>query len=103
MPASLLTQLRQAPFWPALEDIADTLVYESTLLGDMPTLAEHLPSITVPTLVISSRASRVEIGYPVAPNEGNVSCRASGTMLPCFFRTPGSGRRKARSHSVSES
>ena len=30
-----------------------TLVYEATLLGDMPVLAQQLPSVTVPTLVIS--------------------------------------------------
>jgi pimeloyl-ACP methyl ester carboxylesterase len=53
MPAHVVTQLRQAPFWPALEAIAHTLVYESTILGDMPQLSEQLPSITVPTLVIS--------------------------------------------------
>jgi pimeloyl-ACP methyl ester carboxylesterase len=53
MPAEVVTQLRQAPFWPALEDIAHTLVYESTLLGDMPALAERMASIPVSTLVIS--------------------------------------------------
>jgi pimeloyl-ACP methyl ester carboxylesterase len=53
MSASVVTQLRQAPFWPALKDITHTLVYESTLLADVPVLAEQLPSITVPTLVIS--------------------------------------------------
>nr|HET6904722.1 alpha/beta hydrolase [Ktedonobacteraceae bacterium] len=53
MPTSVVAQLRQAPFWPALEAIAHTLVYESTILGDMDILAEQLPSITVKTLVIS--------------------------------------------------
>jgi pimeloyl-ACP methyl ester carboxylesterase len=53
MPAEVVTQLRQAPFWPALENIAHTLVYESTLLGDMSALAEQMVSIPVSTLVIS--------------------------------------------------
>jgi pimeloyl-ACP methyl ester carboxylesterase len=53
IPTEIVAQLRQAPFRPALENIAHTLVYEATLLGDMPVLAEQLPSITVPTLVIS--------------------------------------------------
>jgi len=53
IPASIVAQMRQAPFWPALEAIAPTLVYESTLLGEMDVLAEQLPSITVKTLVIS--------------------------------------------------
>ena len=33
MPAVVVTQLRQAPFWPALEDIAHTLVYEIDASG----------------------------------------------------------------------
>jgi len=53
IPVEVVAQLRQAPFWPALEDIAHTLVYESTLLGDMPALAERMASIPVSTLVIS--------------------------------------------------
>ena len=53
MPADVVAQLRQAPFWPALEDVAHTLVYESTILGDMPTLAERMGAIPVSTLVIS--------------------------------------------------
>ena len=61
MPASVVTQLRQAPFWPALEDIAHTLVYESTLLGDMPALAERMASIPVSTLVISGGEIQVRM------------------------------------------
>jgi len=61
IPAEVVTQLRQAPFWPALEDIAHTLVYESTLLGDLPVLAEQLPSITIPTLVISGGETQVRM------------------------------------------
>jgi pimeloyl-ACP methyl ester carboxylesterase len=53
MPADVVARLRQAPFWPALEDVAHTLVYESTILGDMPSLDERMGSIPVSTLVIS--------------------------------------------------
>ena len=53
MPAEVVTQLRLAPFWPGLEAIAPTLVYESTLLADLPVLAQQLPAIMVSTLVIS--------------------------------------------------
>src|SRR5205085_12628783 len=53
IPVEIVAQLRQAPFRSALENIAHTLVYEATILGDMPVLAEQLPSITVPTLVVS--------------------------------------------------
>ena len=53
IPAEVVAQLRHAPFRPALEDMAHTLVYEASILGDMSVLAEQLGSITVPTLVIS--------------------------------------------------
>ena len=53
IPAEIVAQFRHAPFRPALENIAHTLVYDATILGEMPALAEQLPSITLPTLVIS--------------------------------------------------
>ena len=62
IPAEIVAQLRHAPFRPALETIAHTLVYEATLLSDMPVLAEQLPSITVPTLVISGGNSQAKMG-----------------------------------------
>jgi pimeloyl-ACP methyl ester carboxylesterase len=62
IPAEIVAQLRQAPFRPALENIAHTLVYEATLLGDMSGLAKQLPSITVPTLVISGGNNQARMG-----------------------------------------
>ena len=59
MPAEVVTQLRQVPFWPALEDIAHTLVYEFILMGDIPTLAERMASIPVSTIVISAEKNQV--------------------------------------------
>ena len=56
--AEIVAQLRQAPFRPALENIAHTLVYDATILGDMPVLAQQLPSITIPMLVISGGNSQ---------------------------------------------
>ncbi len=53
IPPEIVAQLRQAPFRPELENIAHTLIYESTIMADLSVLAEQLPSITVPTLVIS--------------------------------------------------
>jgi pimeloyl-ACP methyl ester carboxylesterase len=57
IPPAMVAQLRHAPFRPTLETIAHTLVYEATLDGDMEVLAQQLPSITVPTLVISGENS----------------------------------------------
>ena len=62
IPADTIPQMRHAPFRPALEHIAHTLVYEATLLSDMPVLAEQLPSITIPTLVISGGNSQAKMG-----------------------------------------
>src|SRR5947207_14559757 len=39
--------------------------------------------------------------YPVVPNSGRTSCSKDATILLCFFRGLGPGRRSARSHSVS--
>jgi hypothetical protein len=61
IPAEVVTQLRHAPFWPSLEDIAYTLVYEATLLSDMPALAELMASIPVSTLVISGGEIQVRM------------------------------------------
>ena len=61
IPAEVVSQLRQAPFWPSLEDIAPTLVYEATLLDDMPSLAERMASIPVSTLVISGGENQARL------------------------------------------
>ena len=57
IPADIVARVRHAPFRPALETIAHTLVYDATILGDMPVLAEQLPAITIPTLMISGEDS----------------------------------------------
>ena len=50
----VVAQLRQAPFWPALEAIAHTLAYESLILAAPPELRG---SVSTPTLVIDGEAS----------------------------------------------
>lgn len=55
IPPAVVAQMRNAPFRPALEKMAHTLVYESTILRSLPTgLAA---SVRVPTLVIDGEAS----------------------------------------------
>jgi pimeloyl-ACP methyl ester carboxylesterase len=61
IPAEIVAQMRHAPFRLALENIAHTLVYDATLTADMPVLAEHLPSISVATLVISGENSQARM------------------------------------------
>jgi pimeloyl-ACP methyl ester carboxylesterase len=55
IPAAIVAQMRNAPFRPALEKMAPTLVYESTLLGPLPT--DLIASVRVPALVIDGEES----------------------------------------------
>jgi pimeloyl-ACP methyl ester carboxylesterase len=55
IPAAVVAQLRNAPFRPALEKMAHTLVYESMILKSLPN--ELTASIRVPTLVIDGEES----------------------------------------------
>lgn len=57
MPADVVAQMRHAPFRPALEAIAHTLVYEATLVGDLTLPTDLIASITTPTLVIDGEQS----------------------------------------------
>ncbi len=57
LPAEVVAQLRQAPFWPALEAMAHTLVYESEMLGDGSLPTELAASVAAPTLVIAGGES----------------------------------------------
>jgi pimeloyl-ACP methyl ester carboxylesterase len=55
IPAAVVAQMRNAPFRPALEKMAHTLVYESTILGSLPT--GLVASVRVPTLVTDGEES----------------------------------------------
>jgi len=50
IPAAVVAQLRNAPFRPALEKMAHTLVYELTVVSALP--SGLLASVRVPTLVL---------------------------------------------------
>jgi pimeloyl-ACP methyl ester carboxylesterase len=55
IPAAVVAQMRNAPFRPALERTAHTLVYESMILKSLPT--GLTASVRVPTLVIDGEES----------------------------------------------
>jgi alpha-beta hydrolase superfamily lysophospholipase len=57
IPEQVVAQLRHAPFRPALEAIAHTLVYESMILGDRSLPTVMAACVTTPTLVIAGGAS----------------------------------------------
>jgi len=55
-PAEMVAQMRQSPMWPALEEIAQTLPYDITIIGDTqsgdPLTLRKWAAVTVPTLVM---------------------------------------------------
>ena len=69
IPPEIVAQLRNAPFRPALERMAHTLVYEAEILGD-----RSLPAaIETPALVMAGDA-----GSPLMP----IAARALANVLP---------------------
>lgn len=55
VPDALVAGLRQEPAWPAVVDLAHTLVYDLRITGAMTTTT--LSAVTVPTLVLDSAGS----------------------------------------------
>ena len=55
-PAEMVAQMRQSPMWPGLEEVANTLVYDVTIMGNTqrgdPSTLRKWASVTVPTLVV---------------------------------------------------
>jgi pimeloyl-ACP methyl ester carboxylesterase len=59
VPAEMIEGMRQAPFWPAFEAAAHTLVYDC-VLGSATSL-ELLSAVKVPTLVLDSQGSSEDL------------------------------------------
>jgi pimeloyl-ACP methyl ester carboxylesterase len=57
IPQDVVAQMRHAPFRPALEEIAHTLVYDATIVGDLSFPTDLIASVPVPTLVIDGENS----------------------------------------------
>ena len=57
IPEDVIAQIRHAPFRPAMEAIAHTLVYDATIIGDLTLPTDLLASMTTPTLVIDGENS----------------------------------------------
>jgi pimeloyl-ACP methyl ester carboxylesterase len=55
VPEEMVAGMRDAPFFPTLEKIAHTLVYDTTITKSVT--PDLLPSIATPTLVVGSAAS----------------------------------------------
>ena len=52
MPREFVVQMREAPWWPAQEALAHTLISEATLMADFSLPKERIASVTAPTLVV---------------------------------------------------
>src|SRR5205807_743985 len=57
IPEEIVAQLRHAPFRPALEAMAHTLVYEATITGDRSLPTELASHVATPTLVVAGGRS----------------------------------------------
>ena len=57
LPEPVVAQLRRAPFRPALEEMAHTLVYEVAVTGDGRLPLDLVGAVRVPTLAIAGAAS----------------------------------------------
>jgi hypothetical protein len=51
----MLAGMRDAAFWPTLEQAAHTLVYDTTITSSLP--LERVSAITTPVLVLTSEGS----------------------------------------------
>ena len=100
MPVEFVAQMRQAPWWPAQEALAHTLVYDADIMGDFSLPKERVASVTVPTLVIdggqtlwlSHAAQAVAEALPNAQRRTipgqphNVDAEAIAPVLVEFFK-----------------
>lgn len=73
IPAEVVEQIRNAPFRPALDAIAHTLVYDLRVLGSGAVPVDELRAVDVPTLVVVGGAS---------PEPLQVAARAVADAVP---------------------
>jgi pimeloyl-ACP methyl ester carboxylesterase len=57
LPAEVVSGLRQDPFWPALEAMAHTTVYETEIVGDGSVPTDEAASVGCPALVLAGGES----------------------------------------------
>lgn len=52
LPREFIDGMTRSPFWPAVEAVAHTLVYDAALVGDFSIPVERLARVKAPTLII---------------------------------------------------
>jgi hypothetical protein len=73
MPREFVAPMRETPFWPAMEALAQPLVYDAAIMGDFRLPTTRLGMVRVPTLVIdgatvSWMSSSADAVAKVVPN-----------------------------------
>src|SRR6266511_1968097 len=78
IPEDVVAQLRHAPFRPALEAIAHTLLYDATIIGDLTLSTDLVAKVATPTLVIDGENS-----MPMLRNAARVLADTLPNGRPC--------------------
>ena len=105
MPANLVAQMHETPFWPRILAVAHTLPYDAAVVGDLAPPLEELRTLTIPALQFTAGAGALLIGAramtQALPNghhlvlEGqthDVVPEVVAPVLTDFFLTQGAGR-----------
>jgi len=83
MPVEFVAPMRQSPVWPALESLAPTLIYDTTIMGDFalsPARTQRLAAIHVPTLVLGGGASPAWLHHAVNAVTNAIPGAQRGTL-----------------------
>lgn len=62
MPANLVAQMHETPFWPRILAVAHTLPYDAAVVGDLAPPLEDLRALPVPVLHLTAGAEALLIG-----------------------------------------
>ena len=62
MPADLIVQMHETPFWPRILAVAHTLPYDAAVVGDLAPPLEGLPSLRIPVLHLTAGAEALVVG-----------------------------------------
>jgi pimeloyl-ACP methyl ester carboxylesterase len=95
MPEPVVAQMRSAPFRPALEAMAHTLVYEATILGDGHLPHDRARAVRAPTLAIAAgsgppfmRETAEAVARAVPDGRALVLANATHDLVPEWLAPP---------------
>jgi hypothetical protein len=89
VPEEMLAGMRDAPFWPTLEQAAHTLVYDITITSSLP--LDRASEITTPVLLLTSEGSDERLptwGRWLRDTLPNVAAHARGRVARGRARCP---------------